>query len=88
MTRRDKFFTEMIVNVDYQHRGIFVIIFFWTFHLLTPLTNASPKDENTKFSLRKYKKCDKYIRTLIIDCIGEKLGKKELKKNSKIQLKI
>lgn len=61
---------------------------FLTFHLLTPLTNASLKDENTKFNSRKYKKYNKYIWTLIMNCIGVKLGKKRLKKNSKIQLKI
>ena len=56
------------------------IIFFLTFCPPIPLTNASFKYENTKFSSQKYKKCDKYIRTLIINCIGEKLGKKELEK--------
>ena len=50
---------------------------FLTFCLLTPLTNASMKDENAKFSPREYKKCDKYIQTLLINCIGEKLGKNE-----------
>ena len=50
VTQRDKFVTEMIVNVDCQHRGIFVIIFFLTFQLSTMLTNESLKDENTKFS--------------------------------------
>ena len=80
MARRDKFVTEMIVNVDCQDKSIFVIIFFLTFRLPASLTNASLKDENAKFSPQKYKKCDKYIWTLIMNCIGEKLGKKELKK--------
>ena len=36
---------------------------FWMCNLLT---NVSMKDENTKFSPRKYKKCDKYIRPLTL----------------------
>ena len=45
VTQRDKFITEMITNViisNYQHKDIFVI--FFTFRLLTPLTNASLED--------------------------------------------
>jgi len=53
--------------------------FFLTFHLFTPLTTTSLKDKNAKFNSRKYKKCDKYIQTLIMNCIGEKLWKKGLK---------
>ena len=62
-----------------------MIIFF--FHFFTLLTNTFLKDENIKFSLRKYKKYDKYIRMLIMNYIREKLPKKGLK-NSKIELKI
>jgi len=58
---RDKFVTEMIANVDCQHKDIFVLIFF-TFRLPNLLTNTFLKDENAKF------RCDKYVRTLIIDC--------------------
>jgi len=43
------------------------------------------KIQNIVFERKK--KCYKYIQTLIMNCIGEKLGKNELKK-SKIQFKI
>jgi len=50
MAQRDKVVIEMIVNMDCQHKGIFVIIFFLTFRFPTSLTNATLKDENTKFT--------------------------------------
>ena len=52
------------------------------------MKNALLKDEYAKFNFRKYKKHNKYIRTLIIDCLCEKLGEKKGLKNSRIQLKI
>ena len=66
VAQRDKFVTEIIVNVDCQHMGIFVIIFFFTFRLPTLLTNASLKNKNIKFNPSKYKKYNKYLRTLMI----------------------
>ena len=52
MARRDKFVTEI----------------FLTCSILTLLTNTSIKDENAQFNQQKYKKYDKYIQTLIIEC--------------------
>jgi len=75
MVRKNKFVTEMILNVDCQRMGIFVIIFFLTFRLPTLLTNVFVKDKNIKFSSRKYKK----MRQIYSD-VNNKLYKREVRK--------
>ena len=43
MARRDKFITEMIVNMDCQHKDIFVIIFLQMRLRKMKMQNLAPK---------------------------------------------